>query len=71
MSNKAKSPCTAECPDRKVDCHVKGHCALWDEYMDKHLEEKRTIAKNRREYFSQMEQVKASVERTRKRYGRK
>ena len=71
MSEKVNPPCTAECPDRKVDCHVKGHCASWDEYMEKHLEEKRKVAKNRREYFSQMEQVKASVERTRKRYGKR
>lgn len=71
MSNSSLVPCTRDCKNRTPTCHVKGNCALWDKYMEKHLEEKRTIAKNRREYFSQMEQVKASVERTRKKYGRK
>ena len=28
MSEKVNPPCTAECPDRRVDCHVEGHCAM-------------------------------------------
>lgn len=32
------SPCTADCKDRRYDCHLEGHCEKWDEYKRKREE---------------------------------
>ena len=37
-SEDQKSPCRKDCPDRKYDGHVAGHCKKWDEWQKQRSE---------------------------------